>query len=60
MEHIAQLALKAAPVAQNAGVRLCLENHTEAFSDEVEKLKESLHTQDNEFQTSLLPEEKKS
>ena len=25
----------AAPVAQNAGVRICLENHTEAFSDEV-------------------------
>ena len=35
LEHIAQLARKAAPVAQNAGVRLCLENHTEAFSDEV-------------------------
>lgn len=35
LERIAQLAHKAAPVAQNAGVRLCLENHTEAFSDEV-------------------------
>lgn len=35
LERIAQLAIAAAPVAQNAGVRLCLENHTEAFSDEV-------------------------
>jgi sugar phosphate isomerase/epimerase len=35
LEHIAQKATAAAPTAQNAGVRLCLENHTEAFSDEV-------------------------
>jgi sugar phosphate isomerase/epimerase len=35
LERIAQLAIAAAPVAQAAGVRLCLENHTEAFSDEV-------------------------
>lgn len=35
LEEIARKAEKAAPVAQNAGVRLCLENHTEAFSDEV-------------------------
>jgi 3-oxoisoapionate decarboxylase len=35
LERIAQLAIAAAPVAQNAGVRLCLENHTEAFSEEV-------------------------
>jgi 3-oxoisoapionate decarboxylase len=35
LERIAKLALNAAPVAQNAGVRLCMENHTEAFSDEV-------------------------
>jgi sugar phosphate isomerase/epimerase len=32
---VAQLAIAAAPAAQRAGVRLCLENHTEAFSDEV-------------------------
>jgi sugar phosphate isomerase/epimerase len=35
LENIARKAESAAPVAQNAGVRLCLENHTEAFSDEV-------------------------
>jgi sugar phosphate isomerase/epimerase len=35
LEDIARKAEAAAPVAQNAGVRLCLENHTEAFSDEV-------------------------
>jgi sugar phosphate isomerase/epimerase len=35
LEGIARKAEAAAPVAQNAGVRLCLENHTEAFSDEV-------------------------
>ena len=35
LEDIAQKASAAAPVAQNAGVRICLENHTEAFSDEV-------------------------
>lgn len=35
LEAIAQKAIAAAPVAQNAGVRLCVENHTEAFSDEV-------------------------
>lgn len=35
LEEIARKAEAAAPVAQNAGVRLCLENHTEAFSDEV-------------------------
>jgi sugar phosphate isomerase/epimerase len=35
LERIAQLAIAAAPVARAAGVRLCLENHTEAFSDEV-------------------------
>ncbi|MGD2098294.1 MAG: sugar phosphate isomerase/epimerase [Desulfobacterales bacterium] len=33
--EVARKAEAAAPVAQNAGVRLCLENHTEAFSDEV-------------------------
>jgi sugar phosphate isomerase/epimerase len=35
LERVAQLARAAAPVAERAGVRLCLENHTEAFSDEV-------------------------
>ncbi|MGD8880880.1 MAG: TIM barrel protein [Desulfobacterales bacterium] len=35
LERIARKAETAAPVAQNAGIRLCLENHTEAFSDEV-------------------------
>lgn len=35
LEEIARKAEAAAPVAQNAGVRICLENHTEAFSDEV-------------------------
>ncbi len=35
LDDIACKARAAAPVAQNAGVRLCLENHTEAFSDEV-------------------------
>ena len=35
LEEVARRAEAAAPVAQNAGVRLCLENHTEAFSDEV-------------------------
>jgi sugar phosphate isomerase/epimerase len=35
LEDVARKAEAAAPVAQNAGVRLCLENHTEAFSDEV-------------------------
>ncbi|MGD9372497.1 MAG: TIM barrel protein [Desulfobacterales bacterium] len=35
LEDIARKAEAAAPVAQSAGVRLCLENHTEAFSDEV-------------------------
>jgi len=35
LEEIARKAAAAAPVAQKAGVRLCLENHTEAFSDEV-------------------------
>lgn len=33
--EVARKAEAAAPVAQNAGVRLCLENHTEAFSNEV-------------------------
>ncbi len=35
LEEIARKAEAAAPVAERAGVRLCLENHTEAFSDEV-------------------------
>jgi sugar phosphate isomerase/epimerase len=35
LEEIARKAATVAPVAQKAGVRLCLENHTEAFSDEV-------------------------
>jgi sugar phosphate isomerase/epimerase len=35
LEKIARKAEAAAPVAQNAGVKICLENHTEAFSDEV-------------------------
>ncbi|MGD8991677.1 MAG: sugar phosphate isomerase/epimerase [Desulfobacterales bacterium] len=35
LEEVARRAEAAAPVARNAGVRLCLENHTEAFSDEV-------------------------
>ena len=35
LEEVARKAEAAAPVARNAGVRLCLENHTEAFSDEV-------------------------
>jgi sugar phosphate isomerase/epimerase len=35
LENVARKAEAAAPVAQNAGVRICLENHTEAFSDEV-------------------------
>jgi sugar phosphate isomerase/epimerase len=35
LERIARQAEAAAPVAQNAGVKICLENHTEAFSDEV-------------------------
>jgi sugar phosphate isomerase/epimerase len=35
LENVACKAQAAAPVARNAGVRLCLENHTEAFSDEV-------------------------
>jgi len=35
LDRIARLAASAAPVAQRAGVRLCFENHTEAFSDEV-------------------------
>jgi sugar phosphate isomerase/epimerase len=35
LENIARKAQAAAPVAQKAGVRICLENHTEAFSDEV-------------------------
>jgi 3-oxoisoapionate decarboxylase len=35
LERIARLAAAAAPVAERAGVRLCFENHTEAFSDEV-------------------------
>jgi sugar phosphate isomerase/epimerase len=35
LEEVARKAEAAAPVAQRAGVRLCLENHTEAFSDEV-------------------------
>jgi len=35
LENIARKAEAAAPIAQNAGVRLCLENHTEVFSDEV-------------------------
>ena len=35
LEDIARKAEGAARVAQNAGVRICLENHTEAFSDEV-------------------------
>ncbi|MGD8963622.1 MAG: TIM barrel protein [Desulfobacterales bacterium] len=35
LEKVARKAEAAAPVAQSAGVRLCLENHTEAFSDEV-------------------------
>ena len=32
---VADQAAAAAPLAQGAGVRLCLENHTEAFADEV-------------------------
>ena len=35
LEEIARKAAAAAPVAERAGVRLCFENHTEAFSDEV-------------------------
>jgi 3-oxoisoapionate decarboxylase len=35
LEEIARKAEAAAPVAQRARVKLCLENHTEAFSDEV-------------------------
>jgi sugar phosphate isomerase/epimerase len=35
LERVARKAEAAAPAARNAGVRLCLENHTEAFSDEV-------------------------
>jgi sugar phosphate isomerase/epimerase len=35
LDKVAALAQKAAPLAQEAGVRLCLENHTEAFADEV-------------------------
>jgi sugar phosphate isomerase/epimerase len=35
LEGVARKAESAAPVAHNAGVRICLENHTEAFSDEV-------------------------
>ena len=35
LEEIARKAIAAAPAAQNAGVRLCVENHTEAFSEEV-------------------------
>jgi sugar phosphate isomerase/epimerase len=35
LERIARQAEGAASVARNAGVRICLENHTEAFSDEV-------------------------
>jgi sugar phosphate isomerase/epimerase len=35
LEEIARKAAAAAPTAQNAGVRLCVENHTEAFSEEV-------------------------
>ena len=35
LEGVARMAESAAPVARNAGVRLCLENHTEAFSEEV-------------------------
>ncbi len=34
-EEVARKVAKAAPLAQKAGVRLCLENHTEAFADEV-------------------------
>ena len=34
-EGVAAKVKKAAPLAQKAGVRLCLENHTEAFADEV-------------------------
>jgi len=35
LEGVAQKAMDAAPVAERAGVRLALENHTEAFADEV-------------------------
>jgi 3-oxoisoapionate decarboxylase len=35
LENIAKNVETAAPVAEKAGVRLCLENHTEAFSEEV-------------------------
>ena len=35
LAQVADLAAAAAPLAQEAGVRLCLENHTEAFADEV-------------------------
>jgi sugar phosphate isomerase/epimerase len=35
LEGVARKAESAAHVAQNAGVRICLENHTEAFSEEV-------------------------
>jgi 3-oxoisoapionate decarboxylase len=34
-QAVAEKTKKAAPQAQKAGVRLCLENHTEAFSEEV-------------------------
>ena len=35
LEDVAEKVRKAAPLAAKAEVRLCLENHTEAFSDEV-------------------------
>jgi sugar phosphate isomerase/epimerase len=35
LERIARQAARSASVARQAGVRICLENHTEAFSDEV-------------------------
>lgn len=35
LEEVARKVMSAAPLAEKAGVRLCLENHTEAFADEV-------------------------
>ncbi len=35
LDQVVSLAGKAAPLAREAEVRLCLENHTEAFADEV-------------------------
>jgi sugar phosphate isomerase/epimerase len=35
LEEVAKKVRAAAPLAEKSGVRLCLENHTEAFADEV-------------------------